>query len=156
MITDFKGGATAIVVQPVRAKSDTQIVPSQGQPPAPEAIIEEFTPSLKKRTSLRKQRDDAESETADVGVNHTATLRDPTAEAIADAKEPSNPPANSKLLSLAMETRKAIIQCAEQTQLLSSAEYIKIETKEHLEEIAMAIAPLMPWLQKLPKVSRAD
>lgn len=104
-ITDFKGGATAIVAQPVRAMSDTETVPSQGQPPTPEA----------------------------------------------DAKEPSNPPANFKLLSMAMETRRAIIQCAEQTKLLLPAEYIKIETKEHLEEIAMAIAALKPWLQKIAK-----
>lgn len=104
-ITDFKGGATAIVAQPVRAMSDTEIVPSQGQPPTPEA----------------------------------------------DAKEPSNPPANSKVLSMVMETRKAIIQCAEQTELLSSDEYIKIETKEHFEKIATAIAALIPRLRKIAK-----
>lgn len=150
-ITDFKCGTTAIVVQPVRAKSDTEIILSQEQPPAPEVIIEEFTPSLKKRTSLRKQRDDAESEIADVGLNHPAALRDPTAEAIADAIEPSNLPGNSKLLSMVMETRRAIIQCAEQTKLLLPAEYIKIETKEHLEEIAMAIAALTRWLRKSAK-----
>jgi hypothetical protein len=150
-IIDFKGGTTAIVAQPVRAKSDTEIVPSQEQPSAPEEIIEEFTASLEKRPSLRKQQDDTESEIADVGVNHPAALRDPTAEAIADAKEPSNPPVNSRLLSMAMGTRKAIIRCAKQTKLLSPDEYIAIETKEYLEKIATAIAVLMPWLKKSAK-----
>ena len=120
-VTEIKDGAAAIA-QPVCAEIDTQ---------------NEIVFSQNQISGLE----------ATVKESTAATAK----KAVAEAKEPPDPPVDTELSSRAAEAKKAIVHCVGAIGL-SAAECIAAETEAGLAQIALGIKGLTSWFKEFKQL----